>query len=64
MFLVAPLDDLCDAEIPIMSKWQVKEAMHNLVEDYIERLIGEGEWATVMARGKKHKIGKSNDSGE
>ena len=55
-FLVAPLDDLCDAETPIMSKWQVKEIMHSLVEDYVEQLIGEGEWASVIVAGRQGKV--------
>lgn len=60
VFLVAPLDDLCDSETPIMSKWQVKEAMHNLLEDYIEKLIDEGEWASVIVAGRNHKV-KTSD---
>ncbi len=64
MFLVAPLDDLCDSKIPIMSKWQMKEAMHDLLDNYIEELIEEGEWATVIAAGRKHKVRKRDDSGE
>ncbi len=55
-FLVAPLDDLCDAETPIMSKWQVKEIMHSLVEDYVEKLIGEGEWASVIIAARQGQV--------
>ena len=55
-FLVAPLDDLCDSESPIMSKWQVKEMMHALVEDYVEKLIEEGEWASVIVAGRQGQV--------
>ncbi len=55
-FLVAPLDDLCDAETPIMAKWQVKEMMHALVEDYVEKLIEEGEWASVIVAGRQRQV--------
>ncbi len=55
-FLVAPLDDLCDSETPIMSKWQVKEMMHALVEDYVEKLIEEGEWASVIVAGRQRQV--------
>lgn len=58
VFVVAPLDDLCDSKTAIMSKWQVKEAMHNLIEQYVEQLMEEGEWATVLAAGKKHTMDK------
>ncbi len=60
VFVVAPLDDLCDSQTPIMSKWQVKEAMHSLLEQYIDQLMEEGEWATVLAAGKKHKMAKQD----
>jgi hypothetical protein len=39
-----------------MSKWQVKEAMHALVEDYVEKLIEEGEWASVIVAGRQGQV--------
>lgn len=55
MFLTGPLDDLCDVGAPVLPKWQMKEAMHNLLEEYMEQLIDEGEFTTVMAAGRRHK---------
>ncbi len=56
MFLTGPLDDLCDIGTTVMPKWQMKEAMHNLLDQYLEQLIDEGEFTTVMAAGRRHKV--------
>lgn len=55
MFLTGPLDDVCDIGAPVLPKWQMKEAMHNMIEAYLEQLIDEGEFTTVMAAGRRHK---------
>lgn len=56
MFLTGPLDDVMDVGAPVMPKWQTKEAMHNLLEEYMNQLIDEGEFTTVMCAGRTHKI--------
>ncbi len=55
MFLTGPLDDVMDVGTPVMPKWQTKEAMHNLLEEYMNQLIDEGEFTTVIAAGRRHK---------
>lgn len=59
MFVVGPLDDLCDAETSILPKWKVQEILHQLIDDYTEKLIGDGEYATVIVAGKQHKVKKA-----
>lgn len=55
IFLVGPLDDLCDSKDPVLPKWKVKQCLHQLIEDYVEKLIEEGEHATVVIAAKKHE---------
>ena len=63
MFLTGPLDDVCDVGTPVMPKWQMKEAMHELLDAYLEQLIDNDEFTTVMAAGRRHKVPDNNSEG-
>lgn len=56
MFLVAPLDDLYGSETPILAKWQVKENLMQMFDQYVEQMMGEGEYASVIIAGRTHKV--------
>ncbi len=64
IFLVAPLDDLCDSETPIFAKWQVKENLMQMFDQYVEQMMGEGEFASIVIAGRTHKLPPCPTDGE
>lgn len=62
IFLVAPLDDLIDSQSPILAKWQLKENLMKMFDDYVEEMMGEGEYASVVIAGRTHKVEKRDPS--
>lgn len=66
MFLVAPLDDLYDAETPVYAKWQVKENLMQMLDDYVDQMMGDGEGASVLIANRSQNVKQvepSDDSG-
>ncbi len=59
-FVVAPLDDCIDSENPVMAKWQVREAMQQFMDDYIDKLMNDDDYATVYIAGRKRKVPKGD----
>jgi len=62
IFVVAPLDDLMDSKSPILAKWQVKENLIQMFDDYVEAMMGDGEYASVIIAGRTHKVEKRDPS--
>lgn len=63
MFLVAPLDDLYGSETPILSKCQVKENLMQMFNDYVEQMMGNGEFASVIVAGRTHQVPPTDGEG-
>lgn len=63
LFLVAPLDDLYGAKTPVLAKWQVKEAMMQMFDEYIDKMMGDGEYVSVVIGGKVQEARPSDDPG-
>ena len=62
VFLVAPLDDLLDSQSPVLAKWQVKENLMQMFDAYVEEMMGDGEYASVVIAGRTHKVDKRDPS--
>ncbi len=62
IFVVAPLDDLMDSQSPILAKWQVKENLIKMFDDYVEQMMSDGEYASVVIAGRTHKVEKRDPS--
>lgn len=56
MFLVAPLDDLYGSETPVLTKWQVKENLMQMLDDYVDQMMGDGEGVSVIVANRSHNV--------
>jgi len=57
-FIVSPLDDCIDSPHPVLQKWQVKEALIHFMDDYIDKLMTDDDYAQIAIGGREGTVTK------
>ncbi len=57
-FIVCPLDDCIDSPHPVLQKWQVKESLLQFMNEYIEKVMTDDDYAQVAIGGRTGTVSK------
>ena len=57
-FIVSPLDDCIDSPHPVLQKWQVKESLLGFMNDYIDKIMTEDDYAQIAIGGREGTVTK------
>lgn len=57
-FIVSPLDDCIDSPHPVLQRWQVKEALQQFLDDYVDKLMDDGDYAQIAIAGRSGTVTK------
>ena len=57
-FIVSPLDDCIDSPHPVLQRWQVKESLLQFMNDYIDKIMTEDDYAQIAIGGRTGTVRK------